>query len=349
VPRRASIARCFASITAVGMVTAAGTVRGQDDGAERRSQSEPSTEEIVAKLRTVPHDERPPLVRDLIDRGAAALDAVRAALDAAPDGAPGAAGESARRALERARTWIVAATVVETLRRGIESQLTFDGQYAELAASNEENVPALLALLDDETTAFEVRIAACRALADVHDESAVPRLRDLAADLLLSPTLRAEIGVVLASFGDTHAVDRELRELTRFAASTRPTVRLGANLQLANLAYRIRDYEKAVAAYEQVLTVSRDLYESRQRAGLPPALLEPLRSQLTLHYYNAACSNTLHGNLERAKEYLRKAVEGHPEHFSNIEKDGDLRRLRGDPSYAEFRRELGKLFEDEEL
>ena len=74
-----------------------------------------------------------------------------------------------------------------------------------------------------------------------------------------------------------------------------------------------------------------------------------MEAQRTLHFYNAACSNSLHGNLDRAKKYLRKAVEGNPEHFENIDKDGDLIRLRKDPSYKKFKEELGRMFEDEEL
>jgi tetratricopeptide (TPR) repeat protein len=298
--------------------------------------------ELVASLLAASSDERPGFVERLIALGPDALATIEDARKHASDG-------SVLGALERAATWIAAGRVTEVLERGIETQLTFDGQYAELRADAAKNVPALLALIDDESTDFAVRVAACRALADVAEPAVVPFLRELYSDLLVPPALREEIGVVLAIFGDGFAVRKELKEYSRGAKSRRIRERLSAHIELANLNYRIRKYRSAVESYEEILRLTKELYDARRRSGLPKALLAPIEAQLSLHYYNAACSNTLFGDLERAKDYLRKAVAGNPEHFSNIEKDGDLLKLRQHPSYPEFRRELGKLFENQEL
>ena len=297
---------------------------------------------LIAKLAKTAVSRHPIIIHELVELGTDALDAIRAARDVAPAG-------PTRRALARAVTWIVAARLSEVMLAGIKTQLTFDGQYAEFRQDAKENLPALLAIIDDESVLFNLRITSCRALADIGDRSVVPRLRELHGDLLLPPSLREEIGIVLAVFGDTFSVRKDLQEYGRFARSPRATVRLSANLQLAHLYYRIRDYERAVETYEKIIELTRNLFDARKRAGLPKELLAPIRSRLTLHYYNAACSNSLNGSLERAKEYLRKAVEADPTHFSNIDKDGDLINLRRHESFPEFRKQLGKLFEEEEL
>lgn len=297
---------------------------------------------LIAELRKADASRHPTIVHAIVALGEDALSAVQTAQDTTPAG-------PTKRALARASTWIVVGQVSAVLRAGIETQLTFDGQYVELKKGAKKNISALLAMIDDESVLFDLRITACRALADIGDSSVVTRLRKLHGDLLLPPTLREEIGVVLAVFGDTLSVRRDLKEYGRFVKSPRPTIRLSANLQLAHLYYRIRDYERAVEAYEKILKISKDIYDARKRSGLPKQLLEPIKAQMTLHYYNAACSNTLHGNLERAKRYLRKAVEGDPMHFSNIDKDGDLVQLRRHESYPKFKKELRELIEEEEL
>jgi len=297
---------------------------------------------LLLQLESAKPKDLPALVHMLGALGPNALPETKAARTKAKD-------ERIQRALDHAITWQAAARVTKTLRAAMATQLTFDGQYAEFKKDRELNLRALFALLDDESTAFEVRIVSCRGIADIADKKSLPRLRELHSDLLLPPSLREEIGILLAIFGDTHAVDAEFKEYSRFRDSKRPEVRLSANLQLANLYYRVRNYERAVASYETILKTSNEMYEMRRRAGLPKQFLTPLKAQTTLHYYNAACSNSLHGNLEQAKKYLREAVEGNPEHFENIDKDGDLINLRKHASYKKFKAELAEMFEEEEL
>ena len=149
----------------------------------------------------------------------------------------------------------------------------------------------------------------------------------------------------MAIFGDRHAIERELRDYHRYERNPQIGVRITAWIELSGLYYRIRDYKKAVEYYEEILKEYRRVLE---RQTIPEAK-QAVRRELNLHYYNAACSNSLLGDLDKAKEYLRKAVEGDPVHYDNIPKDGDLRRLREHPSYETYYRELGELFEGEEL
>ena len=281
------------------------------------------------------------LVLDLAKLGPDALETIRAGIRRGPG--PLSA------ALLKARNLIISTRVTEVLRRGIKTQLSFDGQYNELAENRTENIEALFFLLNDESSPYAIRHGSCRALADIGDKSLLPRIRQLYWDLLLDPDLRSELGIILAVFGDTTAIDNKLTRYSRFTDHQRSLVRLSANIELSNLYYRIRNYARAIEAYEKILGLSEKLLKTQRQARLPQEVLREGEQQLNLHYYNAACSNSLGGNLERAKKYLLKAVQGNPEHYGNISKDGDLINLRKDPGFPAFMKKLGRLFEDEEI
>ena len=281
------------------------------------------------------------LTRELAELGPGALDTIREKIRTGPS--------PVTSFLEQARNSIVAGQVSVALRKGLASQLSFDGQYHELGKNRAENIEALFYLLNDESSPLTLRLTSCRALADISDKSILPRLRQLYWDLLLDSRLREELGIILAIFGDTQSVEKELSRYAKFADHQRSLVRLSANIQLSNIYYRIRDYEKAVEAYEKIIDLSERILKAESQAGIPKGLLDARKEQLNLHYYNAACSNSLNGSLERARKYLLKAVQGNPEHYGNINKDGDLLKLRKDPGFPAFMKKLGRLFEDEEL
>lgn len=281
------------------------------------------------------------LVRDLAKLGPDALEAIRAGITKGP--------KPVSTALLKARNLIISSQVAKVLQRGIKSQLSFDGQYNELAENRAENIEALFFLLNDESSPYAIRHGSCRALADIGDKSLLPRIRQLYWDLLLDPDLRSELGIILAIFGDTTAIENKLERYSRFTDHQRSLVRLSANIELSNLYYRIRNYARAIEAYEKILELSEKLLKTQRQARLPQQVLREGEQQLNLHYYNAACSNSLGGNLERAKKYLLKAVQGNPEHYGNIRKDGDLIKLRKDPGFPAFMKKLGRLFEDEEI
>lgn len=281
------------------------------------------------------------LTRELGALGPSALDSIRKKLTAGPS--------PATRFLEQARNSIVGGQISSVLRKGIASQLSFDGQYAELEKNRAENIEALFYLLNEEGTPLTLRLTSCRALADIGSKDILPRLRQLYWDLLLDARLREELGIILAVFGDTQAVEKDLVRYEKFVDHQRSLVRLSANVQLSNIYYRIRNYGKAVDAYEKIIELSERIFKAETQAGMPRELLEARKEQLNLHYYNAACSNSLNGTLDRARKYLLKAVQGNPEHYGNIKKDGDLLKLRKDSAFPAFMKKLGRLFEDEEL
>lgn len=323
-------------------------------------------EEAIDAIRQASPNARPALVERLIEIGGQSLDQIRAARDSARDAA-------LRRAFGRASTWILARQIIPKLEEGIETQLTFDGQYRSLKELDKEIVDSLFAILEDDAGEPAIRLTACRALADVADKSILPRLRSLHNDILLERFLRTQLGILLAVFGDTHAVDAELERYWRFASRKSERERLLAHIGLANLYYRIRNYKRAVDCYEEILGITRRTQQQaksrlevllargkretdervrevlQRTAEQLQEQLKAIEEELSLHFYNAACSNTLAGDMERAKTYLRKAVEAEPSHYTNMEKDGDLSRLRSHPSYPDFRKDLGKLFEKKSL
>ncbi len=281
------------------------------------------------------------LVRDLAKLGPDALETIRAGIKKGPG--PVSA------TLEKARNLINSTRVTAVLRRGIQSQLSFDGQYNELTENRAENIEALFSLLNDESSPYSIRHGSCRALADIGDKSLLPRLRQLYWDILLDQDLRSELGIILAIFGDTTAIDNKLKRYSRFTNDRRILIRLSANIELSNLYYRVRNYARAIEAYEKILKLSEERLKFQRQARQPKEILREAEEDLNLRYYNAACSNSLGGNLERAKKYLLKAVQGNPAHYGNISKDGDLLNLRKDPGFADFMKKLGRLFEDEEI
>ncbi|HBO53354.1 MAG TPA: hypothetical protein DD471_15305 [Planctomycetes bacterium] len=301
------------------------------------AEKEPAA--IIAKLEKGGDTVR--LTRELAELGPGALDTIREKIRSGPS--------PVTKFLEQARNSIVAGQVSTALRKGLASQLSFDGQYHELGKNRAENIEALFYLLNDESSPLTIRLTSCRALADISNKSILPRLRQLYWDLLLDSRLREELGIILAIFGDTQSVEKELGRYEQFAHHQRSLVRLSANVQLSNIYYRIRDYEKAVEAYEKIIELSERIFKAESQAGIPKELLDARKEQLNLHYYNAACSNSLNGSLERARKYLLKAVQGNPEHYGNISKDGDLLKMRKDPGFPAFMKKLGRLFEDEEI
>jgi tetratricopeptide (TPR) repeat protein len=326
--------------------------RSEDEPEEKVARSESTSAEEIERLigRVVSRGgiEQADAVAELIDAGTDALEAVRAALSRAESETPPKSG-AVNRALEKAATWIVAREILPVLERGLESQLTFDGQYTELSSWGKNGIDALLAIVDDSASEFEIRIAACRALADVGSAELAAPVRALQHDILLPHGIREQLEILLAVFGDLHGIENEMREYERFARDENLAVRISALTQLANLSYRIRRYEKAGEYYDEIISLYSDTLTRQKESGAPEQFLEALRRELDLHCYNAACSASLAGEIERAKTFLRRAVEGTPLHFENIEADGDLLRLREDPSYSEFRKELGRLVEDVEF
>ena len=307
----------------------------------------------IAAVESASPAERPRRIHELSSAGAAALEATRKARDAATD-------PDLRRAYARAAVWQLAAKLTPPLKEGFESQLTFDGQYDDLAKDGPEAIDALLALAEDAAGEPGVRLAAFRAIADVarrldattskeSRRDLLSRLRNLYHDPLLPSVLEEQAGFLLAIFGDTHAVDARIARLESMSKTTEVNEKLQSHLELAELYYRIRRYDQAVKSYDEIISAYERILEILERNQIPREDMARHRRQHALHLYNAACSSSLGGQIEKAKDFLRKAVELDPMHYGNMEKDGDLANLRKDPGYAAFRRELGRKADKEEL
>ena len=87
------------------------------------------------------------LTRELAELGPGALDTIREKIRTGPS--------PVTSFLEQARNSIVAGQVSVALRKGLASQLSFDGQYHELGKNRAENIEALFYLLNDEQTQTE--------------------------------------------------------------------------------------------------------------------------------------------------------------------------------------------------
>jgi tetratricopeptide (TPR) repeat protein len=314
---------------------------------ERKAAVDPGP--IIARIREAPASERRRLVQDLAAAGPLALEATRRARDEASD-------PEVKEALARAALWQLVAKMTPALEASLESQLTYDGQFAELAPEGAEAAAALLALAEDAASSFPLRLTALHAIADLAGPGKGPeperlreRLRAIHRDVLAPERLRDQAGMLLAILGETQTIGPEIARLEKLSESDDPRDSVSADIELANLYHRIRSYEKAVKCYDRILRFYERIFEAQKRQRAPPEVLERLRRELGLHYYNAACSSSLAKDVTKAKALIRKAVELDPIHFSNMEKDGDLANLRKDPDYQAFRRELGKPFEKSEF
>lgn len=324
--------------------------RAEEPGADKAGDGAAAVEALIRDLKaTDDASQREVVLFRLRSAGTHGVEPTRAARDATPRG-------KLWDSLHEAYLWQLSARAVGVLQVGIDSQLTFDGQFAGLGDEGKDIVDALLRLIDDEVAPIVIRIHATRALADVVEDKdkatkrrLLPHLRELNGDVLVAPVLREQIEILLAILGERNRLFRDIRRLEKMADSKNIGVILRTNEALATLNYRIRNYEKAVSHYDRILVVMEDIHKRQKDLGVPDEALAELQLQMALHYYNAACSNSLHGDISKAQAFLKKAVGLHAEHFDNIERDGDLRGLCEDSGYAEFRRELEAMFEGRSL
>ena len=276
-------------------------------------------------------------VLDLLKLGPDAIPAIRSALDQSP-------AARLRATLERIVVALRAEKLKPRIRDRVATGLFFDGQYDDFKSEGADVAASVLLLVEDEETPDAIRQGALNALADVAEVGLLPRIRTLESDPLLDARIREELGTLMAVLGDTRRVDRKIRQFSKNVEN--PTIRLAvnANSELAHLFYRVRRYSKAVECYDRILKIFGDVEKAQ---SFPRSAIFFRRK--ALHQYNAACSCTLTGDLDKAKQNLLKAVELDPMHLANMEKDGDLRKLRKSEDFPEFKKELKKLLKDRSL
>ena len=284
-------------------------------------------------------------LHSIVKLGADAREAIRSARDKTTS-------TDEKKFLARAEIKVLAGKVVDLISKQQQSQLIFDGQYSELREEGPEVVEALLHVLNDEEIMNFIRDGAINALADVADSRTLSRIRTLESDPLYPAELRTRLGILMAILGDTRRVDKRLKVLTK-EKDHKDTLRaLNANLELANVYYKIRNYENAIERYEQIIATFVKIRESLRGNDLTAQQLLATQfsdQQMALQYYNAACSNSLGGRIVESRRLLRKAVSLDAIHFTNVGIDGDLKNLREAEGYEDYRQSLRVLVEEESI
>jgi tetratricopeptide (TPR) repeat protein len=352
-----NLVRVLVALSLSSSVLAAGDAPGAAPPKEEAPLDPARIRSAIAAVKEAPPAERRKAAAGLIALGPGALAESRRARDEAAD-------PESKAALDRAVRWILAAKMKPVLLERYASNLTFDGQYEDLKSEGLEAAAALLGMFDDEETPAGLRLAAAHALADLRDPSILSSLRRLEQDPLFAAPLREEAATLLAILGDTSVVDQKIKKLLPKAEKTLAPIdkssnvdalnerlnlgfqRALDNIELSNQYYRIRQYPKAIACYDRAI----ESFEELRRLGSPIITRQlNLDERLALAYYNAACSLSLNGEIDRGREMLKKAVGMDPRHLKSMDKDGDLRNLRNAPGYAEFKRGLEKPLEDKQI
>jgi tetratricopeptide (TPR) repeat protein len=295
------------------------------------------------------HVTRMRVLRELVKLGTDARDAIRAAAKAS-------SSNPERELLELASIKVLAGHLAVVIGKHQESQLVFDGQYSHLRDDdNKENTTdvtnGLFHVLNDEEVPDFIRLGSINALADVADKGILTRVRDLERDPLLEPEIATQLGLLMAIFGDTRRVDRRVSRLLKNTEHTDPLRSLDANVELANIYYRIRHYDEAVERYVLIVETYGTIRRGLQRNSPTHPLLANRFSdeQMALQYYNASCSNSLAGKVSDARRLLRQAIELDPIHLTNVSIDGDLKNLREAEGHAEFLIDLQGLVDEEAI
>lgn len=276
-------------------------------------------------------------VLDLIKLGPDAIPAILSTLEQTPP-------KKLHATLQRVVVTLRAEKLKPRIRERVSTGLFFDGQYDDFKSEGADVGASVLSIVEDEGESAAMRQGALNALADIAEAEFLPRIRTLESDPLLDPDIREELGTLMAILGDTRRVDRKIRHFVKDIENPNIRVAIEANSQLAHLYYRIRRYSKAVECYDRILKVYNDIEKAQ---GFPRSA--SFFRQKALRHYNAACSCTLAGALDKAKENLLKAVELDPTHLANMEKDGDLKKLRDSEDFPQFKKELKKLLKDRSL
>ncbi|MFQ5653369.1 MAG: hypothetical protein ACE5GW_01390 [Planctomycetota bacterium] len=239
-------------------------------------------------------------------------------------------GEAARpRLLE-----LVSAIVRDAVERSLkeEATLRYHGQFAHLAPLGREGEEVLLEIFLDEDAPFERRNRVATALGDIGTARLLPRLKAVAEDFLTEVWLEREAGFLMARLGDRSLVDLWLSRNRKIAGQPPSTSNLpeilGAHTELAEIYYRIGDYEGALRHYRRKKVLLEDL-----RERVRPELKEAVNDEIALLHYNLACSLSLAGRIDEALAALDRSL-GHREvTIGMVEADGDLRAVRKDPRY----------------
>jgi hypothetical protein len=278
--------------------------------------------------------------------------ATKALLDAAvgPDDAAGTAalaklagsGEAGSQALAqlslRSET-LVARLMSASMRKQMDSNAIYEGQFAELKVYGVDAVRLLLGwTMEPPKDVPEERVetfktAAVRALRDVGPEA---RHMDAVKNVLREAAGRASqagnedllftTAGVLRRFGDAVIFDAIKEQAGKAAAAPEARARRSGFKALADLHYAVGDHQASAEHYQKLVAVCEELKE-------PPA-------QIAINYYNAACNFALCKKADEGFAMLTKAVEAGAKTgavtLNLLKSDRDIAILREDPRFAKL-------------
>lgn len=262
-------------------------------------------------------------------------DAAKAALEQlAADKESGAA--ALQRLDERGRA-ILHRCLVLTVRRKMDTNAVFAGQYDELRDFQPEAGELLLGWAHtppkDVAKADEFRVACVRAVRDVlpadqATDETKKKLREIVGKAQHANNQPMFLAAVCAlhQYGDASLFDQIKGTVEKQVGSEKPEERVGAVSMLAELHYQARDYEAAANYYKDAIGVLEGQTPAPQ--GLPTTI------------YNAACCLALAKKIDESFQYLEKALQtGEKSRAlakSMIDADHDMNNLRGDPRFAQL-------------
>ena len=256
----------------------------------------------------------------------------------------------------------VVAGIEDSIAR--EAGLLYRGQFRHLAPLGAEGVSGLLTVFRDEDRPPALRVRAAMALGDLTPspppvvpgeaegepttqsdldasqeelrENVLSALREVVQDFLSEPWFEQEAGYLMARLGDRTYVEPLIERWTDVAGqnptSTNFVLLLTAHQELSEVHYRIGDYPNAVRHYQLRAALLEDLLtrvKGEQRRAIA--------AELALLRYNLSCSLSLSGRYEEAFSTLETALLHDDVTIGMIDLDGDLRGLRADRRFDEWR------------
>lgn len=237
-----------------------------------------------------------------------------------------------------------------TVRRKIDTNAVFAGQYDELKDFQPEAGELLLAwaalppkeVQRDAQRAEPFRTASLRAVRDIVPADQATDATRAALRQVLGKAQHAQnqqlliaAACALHQYGDASAFDKIKGEVEKAAATAKDDQLIGVTNTLAELHYQLRDYETAATHFKTVVAM---LEKSPNASG------EGMGTMI----YNAACSLALAKKTDEALQFLDKALQvgaksGNALKKTMIDADHDMNNLRADPRFAELmERHFGK-------
>lgn len=247
-------------------------------------------------------------------------------------------GTNALAQLDERGKLILARCMSTFIRKRLETNAIFAGQYLELRDFHPEGSDLLLKWAKEAprevSNPDQFRTACLRALRDtLTADQATDRVRADLRELLVkaqsghSPDLLLNTACALLQYGDSAAFDTMTSALKKQAESGTDEEKQMALGNLADLNYQARRYEEAAGYYKSAIALHEK--ETKPVQGLPTVV------------YNAACCLALAGKTADALLYLEKALEIGAKSDQQLTKalidsDHDIESLRKEPRFREL-------------